>query len=120
MRAIDPGHVYELDCLDGGNPQTVIFVKREGAGYPFNIGHHAGTNCQEVLRALIDRAKYLQRQIPCPETELALDHLRSALRLFEERAALRHGRELPNIPVEIESVPTCKTCGHIGCAGHVA
>lgn len=118
MRSLDPGHVYEVDCLDVGTPQTITFVKREGPGYPFNVGHHAGTNCQEVIRVLIDRVKYLQRQIACSENELVIDHLRAALRLFEERAAFRHKRDLPPIPIEIELMPTCTECGHIGCDAH--
>lgn len=118
MRVADPGHVYEVDCLDGGSPQRIVFVKREGPGYPFNVGHHAGTNCQEVIRVLVDRVKYLQRQIPCAENELIIDHLRATLRLFEERAAFRHGRVLGSIPIEIEAMQWCQTCGHIGCTSH--
>jgi hypothetical protein len=46
-------------------------------------------------------------------------HLRSALIMFEERAAKRHGREPLTIgaPDEVEKLATCKVCGHIGCGG---
>lgn len=123
MRVVDPGHEYSLDSYDGGESVRLVFVKREGEGYPFNAGHHPGTNCQEVIRVLIDRVKYLQKQIPCEENELIINNLRSCLWAFEGRAAKRHGRAsvLPwqekyqAIPVEEQ--PTCTGCGHIGCSG---
>lgn len=128
MRVIDPGHVYELEWLDG-DPQnfgilgetpsenTLTFVKREGPGYPGNVGHHAGTNLQEVLRAMINRVKYLDAQIKHQNNSGILANLRHSLWLLEQRAAERHGRRLVDITwSEIESVPTCGYCGHIGCA----
>lgn len=119
MRVLDDGHAYSVDNYDGDWPQTLVFVKREGSGYPFNVGHHAGTNCQEVLRVLIDRVEYLQKQIPCAANESILQHLRLALRDFELRAAQRHNRALPIFWIgEIENVPTCSECGHIGCTGN--
>ena len=54
MEIIDPGHCYKPDTYDGYITETIVFMKREGVNYPFNIGHYAGTNCQEVLRILID------------------------------------------------------------------
>lgn len=117
MKVIDPGHEYELDSYDGGEPVRLVFVKREGEGYPFNVGHHPGTNCQEVIRALIDRVQYLQRQIPCDENPVVVNRLRDALWQFEQRAAERHGRLLPSFEAAIEKQPTCAGCGHIGCDG---
>ena len=117
MIEVDPGHEYLLDSYDGGEPVRITFVKREGEGYPFNVGHHPGANCQEVIRALIARVQYLQQQIPCPENSVVIQKLRDALWQFEIRAAQRHERMLPNFPLsEIELQPTCKRCGHIGCA----
>jgi hypothetical protein len=129
MKIIDPGHVYDLDWLDG-DPDTrglgpridmaenrLIFVKREGDGYPGNVGHHPGTNMQEVLRALIDRVKYLDRQIPHPRNETVISNLRHSLWCLEQRAAERHGRTWDPTWWEIELQPTCPKCGHIGCRG---
>lgn len=124
MKEIDPGHEYLLSSYDGQQENRLVFMKREGEGYPFNVGHHAGTNCQEVIRALIARLKYLQSQIPCDENLGALCHLRGALTAFEWRAARRHGRVL-YLPsdgppfCEIEELPTCVTCGHVQCTAHV-
>lgn len=129
MKVIDPGHEYELDVYDTdrvNDPSAVAyivdarlrFVKREGPGYPFNVGHHAGTNCQEVIRVLIDRVQYLQKQIPCDENVVVITKLREALWQFEQRAAERHGRSLSFAAGQkIETLPTCKGCGHVGCEG---
>lgn len=123
MKVIDPGHTYALDVLDGESstePEILRFVKREGEGYPGNVGHHPGTNMQEVIRALIDRVKYLNAQIPdWQRNRNVLDHLRQAIYYLEHRAAERHGR--PPLEVwqmySIEHYPTCAKCGHIGCEG---
>lgn len=119
MKIVEEGHQFLLESYDGESFNQLIFMKREGVGYPFNVGTHAGTNCQEVIRALISRVQYLQKQIPCAENEYIIDSLRDALQQFEDRAARRHGRELIPIVKEIESLPTCKKCGHIGCEEEV-
>lgn len=121
MRVIDPGHEYVLNHLDGNGEQRLVFVKREGEGYPGNVGSHEGTTMQEVLRALIHRAKYVQNQIPCTETYEAISSMRDALYRFEMRAARRHGRDRVYIAAHyenIESEPICEKCGHVGCGGN--
>lgn len=123
MTVRDPGHLYKLDVLDGdGEKETLRFVKREGSGYPGNVGHYPGTNCQEVLRALIDRVKYLDGQIPDSSNVAVLGHLRGALVSLEIRAARRHKRVPANALwiVDVENAPTCPECGHIGCDGKCA
>lgn len=127
MKVIDTGHVYELDLLDFAEGTCspylhghLIFVKREGEGYPGNVGHHPGTNMQEVLRALIDRVQYLDSQISDQRNNTVLFNLRCALLHLERRAAERHGRafgEALSSHVGIETLPTCPKCGHIGCGG---
>lgn len=120
MKIIDAGHAYLLDGYDGGSKQQLTFLKREGDGFPFNHGSNGGTNCQEVLRALIDRTEYLLRQVPCAETEAAVGCMKTALFLFEARAARRHARHLDfadlSAPVRMQP---CTTCGHIECGGHL-
>lgn len=117
MKVLDAGHEYLLDSYDGGEPVRLTFVKREGNGYPFNVGHHPGTNCQEVTRALITRTFYLDRQIRSFWNAVAVFGYRLALWSFERRAATRHGRHLPFKFVGLELEPTCAGCGHIGCTG---
>lgn len=122
MEAIDPGHKYHLRSLDlpyglERGFETLTFVKREGPGYPGNVGHHSGTTTQEVLRALIQRAQYVNGQIPDPANGLVIQNLREAIWHLEQRAARRHGRPwtLPIAFEGIEELPTCPRCNHIGC-----
>jgi len=117
MKVVDPGHAYALLMLDSTREAFLRFVKREGEGYPGNSGHYAGTNMQEVMRALIDRLKYLNDQIPDRRNHWIIGALRESISLLEERAAERHGRPFPKVPFEIETVPFCPKCGHIGCKG---
>lgn len=117
MKVLDPGHVYLLDTLDGEALVSLRFVKREGPGYPGNFGHYPGTNIQEVLRALIDRMKYLNEQIPDKRNESVMVYLRNALFTLELRAAERHGRGIENFTFPLEEMPACTKCGHIGCQG---
>lgn len=124
MEVVDPGHYYNLRVLDASEIDHPIFgvelcfVKREGEGYPGNVGHHAGTTSQEVLRALIDRSIYVDNQIPDPANAIVLRCLREALWELELRAAKRHGRSFTHYPVlKIETFPTCEKCNHIGCKG---
>lgn len=121
MNETDSGHSYQLHNLDGEYPaNNLTFVKRVGEGYPGNAGPaHPGTNCQEVIRTLIARVKYLQGQIPDVSNQHILWNLRSALYQFEDRAARRHGRVLDDLelPHDIENVPPCPLCGHIQCGG---
>ena len=115
MKVIDPGHFYELNGFDGGRQLVLRFMKRVGEGYPHNTEPpYPGTNCQEVIRALIDRVKYLNMQIPHPQNDVILEGLRAALTAFEVRAAERHGREFKAMEM-IENEPSCLACGHIGC-----
>lgn len=123
MNVVDPGHAYLLNVLDGDKAQPLVFVKRQGPAYPGNENSYPGTNLQEVLRACIDRVKYVDSQLPCDENKLVLGHLRHCIRLLEVRAAMRHGRDVDMFDYRnrtmstVETMPTCPECGHIGCAG---
>lgn len=127
MKVIDPGHVYQLQSLDTlpmVEDQDVIltFVKRVGKKYPGNVGPHPGTTMQEVIRALIDRLKYVDNQHPHDANESTILHLRDALMALEFRAAELHGRlqdfkdrfAMDDCP---EYLLTCPKCLHIGCEG---
>lgn len=122
MRCEDPGHRFALRVLDADDDareQMLTFVKREGPGYPGNIGTYPGTTSQEALRALIDRAEYVNNQERCAETEAVMQLMRAALLLLEIRAARRHGRALDLVSVDqLENTDVCSSCGHIGCTGN--
>lgn len=115
MTTVDHGHVYSLLPIDGTDAQALTFVKREGPGYPGNIGHHSGTNCQSVIRALCDRVRYLQNQIPHPNNLHILDYLMRSNWLLEQRAAERHGLSFNLTPEQAIEMPMCPVCGHVVC-----
>ncbi len=121
MEVVDPGHEYLLDSLDGEQMNHLIFVKREGEKFPGNVGHHPGTTMQEVLRALIDRAQYVNNQVKCHETTMAIDNMEFALLWLEQRAAKRHGRSESFLDIERKDIISgknkCSKCGHVGCSG---
>lgn len=117
---LEPGHSYLLNVLDDHaalGPVRLEFVKRDHPPekYPGNVGHHSGTTIQEVMRAVIDRLKYVNDQIPCSETGHAIADARSLIWWLEKRAARVHGRDFDLRIYDIEDQPTCPTCGHIGC-----
>lgn len=115
MKVLEPGHKYLLDSYDGELEIILPFMKRIGAKYPFNEPPpHPGTNIQEVVRGLIDRLFYLQRQNPCVENQLSIEFLRDILYLMEKRAAINHGR--PFTPYRRHMIEEWKTNpldGHI-------
>lgn len=88
MKVIDPGHIYELDQLGDNNKQKLVFIKRSGGAIQYEK-EWPGLQTQEVLRALIDRTKYLDCVLSCKETKEALKHLRMAVFWYEARAFRR-------------------------------
>ena len=121
MRVIDPGHLFELDHLDGRDTELLRFVKRIGDKYPGNAAPaYEGTTMQEVLRALISRSQYVNTQRPCMQTALAIKLLREALRCMEIRAARERGdaaaEDAIRVMPSLEFEPTCVGCGHVLCS----
>jgi hypothetical protein len=117
MKVLDPGHRYALAHLDGEGEEILQFVKREGEGYPGNVGHCEGTTLQEGLRVFIDRANYVNNQIPNQHTLDAIGHMKMAIYEFEVRAAERHNRF---VDFDVQGAvygEICKKCGHVGCKG---
>lgn len=110
----DAGHSYTLDCLDEYYyHQHLQFVKRVGDKYPGNAFSSAGTTSQEVLRALIDRAYYVNNQLPSWYTRLGAILMKLTIWLFECRAAKIHGRGIPDMNEAVYGA-TCWKCGHVG------
>ena len=81
---------------------------------PGNVGRAEGVTIQEVLRALIDRAEYVNRQTPCAETGETIALMTAAVQRMEARAARLHGREAPSAE-ECVRGSACDRCGHVGC-----
>ena len=124
MKVLDPGHRYLLAHLDGDAEAPLVFVKRVGEKYPGNVGPHEGTTTQEVLRALIERAKFVEAQKPSRHNAAAIYHLREALFALELRAAVERDDQVEfslatsRRRPDIEVVPTCGRCGHVACRAH--
>jgi hypothetical protein len=144
---LDPGHEYairEIGLKDGQTDerkytgkQLLVFVKREGDGYPGNIGHHPGVTTQELLRVVAMRMEYVDKQEHAFENDEVVYHLTMAMFYLELRAAKRHGlateflRSLnlnEKTPVnyalpeddcqdvsKIMDLEPCTTCGHVVC-----
>lgn len=82
MKILDKGHTYLLDDNKSSTKTTkLVFMKDKkinGSGYN-------GTTNQEVLRALIDRVKFLEKQCHSDYNKDIIYHLRKALVLHECR-----------------------------------
>lgn len=117
MRVLDPGHKYALRRLDGVGEEILTFVKREGGGYPGNVGHYEGTTLQEALRAEIDRGIYVNNQIPDQDTLTAIGYMKMAVYHLGLRAARRHNRPILFDVHQAVFGETCEKCGHVGCEG---
>lgn len=96
MRVLYPGHRYALANLkeDG---ETVLQFKQD-APHP----EPAGTSCQEVLRALIDRVSVLDVERPWSGNASIIQRLREVIALFEARALIRKAEK--NEPLELVEV----------------
>ena len=121
MRIVEYGHTYLLDPYDGGDPVVLTFVKRNTPPekYPGNSNSHPGTITQEVLRALLERTRYVNNQIPHPNNLEVIGYLRESLFLLEERANSLHGRHLEHNLDILETMNSCKKCGHVQCGDHM-
>lgn len=138
MEVLDLGHSYLVHQYDahpdsGFIEANITFMKRNEPSekYPGNINYYPGTNCQEVLRVLIDRVNYLDNQQEDYDNNEIIHSLRKDLYLFERRNWWnKHHTEkgwfehfgskgidtISDQPIEL--LPTCRTCGHWFCEEH--
>jgi hypothetical protein len=95
MKILYPGHRYALDILDAPEDrQTRLLVPLQ---FVQRKPHHVpmpGTTNQEVCRALIDRVKVLNAEVPWVGNAEILRCLRRVIFLHELRAYLRHREKL--------------------------
>lgn len=119
MKVLDSGHSYKLLSLDGQLTQVLTFVKRcdlqNPERFPGNQDAHPGTTIQSVLRALLERLRYLQGQVWSAENVIIILFLRFSLWLMEFRAARRHGRFYFHSLKYSELKQMCPKCGHTQC-----
>ena len=98
MKVLNRGHVYKLNNNKSPSHSILTFFKDKkinGEGFD-------GTTNQEVLRALIDRIKFLDSQKPHPVNDEVINCLRKAIVLHEQR----HLDRLLEKGVEIENLET--------------
>lgn len=79
------GHVYGIGSGEHGH--YLHFQQGPVPQYGAN-----GTTNEAVLSILIHRTEHLNAQFQCAENEVALEHMRAALRSFEARTAARLAR----------------------------
>jgi hypothetical protein len=108
MKALTPGHRYELDDFENAGRQVLQFIHKEPEplapdphpgpgrvpwGQNLNLRTVSdGTTNEEVLRMLIDRMQFLQSKFPCRENALVITKLEESLMWLEKRTADRVAR----------------------------
>lgn len=101
MVVIDPGHLYKLKDNQTNKHDIILkFYKDKN----INGDGYDGTSNQEVIRALIDRVKFLDKQKPHPNNEEIIKCLRKVIILHEQR----HLDRLLEKGVEIENLEVCE------------
>lgn len=105
MKVIDNGHKYKLQNLKTKGNQCLSFYKD---GNINNGDTEVGTSNQEVIRALIDRVNFLEKQKHHYLNKKIIKHLRKALILHE----MRHLDRKVDKKLEIEKIKLLKD-GHI-------
>lgn len=109
MKIIDRGHKYKLNNLKTNGNQLICFYKD---GKINNTKTKKGTSNQEVLRVLIDRVSFLEKQKHHYLNKRIIKHLRKALVLHE----MRHLSRKVDKNVDIENISLEKD-GHFKVIG---
>lgn len=96
-RATDQGYTYELDNVDGGQPQTLQFIRKvpttPNDGSPLETMINGTTN-EAVIDVLIDRIKFLDDIMHSDFNTDAIQHLEAALLALQNRTADREARSV--------------------------
>lgn len=90
MKAITPGHLYQLENYKDDSISELSFYDQTG---PVQ-----GTTNEEVLRVLIDRIGYLQTFTPCRQNAIVLTMLEQALMWLNHRTEDRVRRGVEGTP----------------------
>lgn len=104
MKVLKEGHKYELESLDGGEPQTIQFIEKEatvperGSLTPRFITVNDGTTNEEMIEVLIHRMIYLQNKFSCKENAMTITKLEEALLWQNKRTADRIKRQVEGKP----------------------
>ena len=112
MRILKEGHLYELESMEGTNPQRIQFIEKIIASEVINMGIDCsietngfvtindGTTNEEVLKMLIDRCQTLLKKLPSRETALVITKLEEALMWLNKRTEnrIKQGVENTSLP----------------------
>ena len=86
MRVITPGHKYELDNFEGDKKKYLQFIQKdplttspEDDNYKDLITIENGTTTEEVLKVIVDRFAYLNKQFPSRKNSIILTKLEESL-----------------------------------------
>jgi hypothetical protein len=121
MKILDAGHRYSLVVLDRTDDTEAVltFVKRfdplDPSKFPGNFNSYQGTTSQEVIRCLLDRARYVQNQKWCLENVIVIFSLRIAIWALEFRASRKHRKLYFKSMTYAEHQQMCPLCGHTNC-----
>jgi hypothetical protein len=89
MKALTPGHLYELDNFNGSpQKQRLQFIEKDAAMNTINDG----TTNEEVFIMLIDRLRHLHEKLPSRESALAITKSEEALLWLNKRTMDRKAR----------------------------
>lgn len=105
MQILDEGHKYLLDDNKSESNTNILTFFKDSE---INVSGYAGTTNQEVIRALINRVQYLEKQLPNEVNKDIIKHLRIALILHEKR----HLDRLIDKDLPVEKLEVFKD-GHI-------
>jgi hypothetical protein len=94
MKTIQEGHEYLLANTNG--EQTLSFLRKEATGEKdgeLEIAEDGTTN-EEVLKMLINRFYFLQKQNACRENSIVITKLEESLMWLEKRTVDRVARNV--------------------------
>jgi hypothetical protein len=84
------GHYYELRWINKDGAPEIRWIFFQDGAVPTE-GVNGLTN-EALLAIVIHRTETINAKFPCTENELALQYMRRALELFNERTAKRKAR----------------------------
>ena len=96
MKAITPGHRYELNNFENNQfpGQILQFIEKvpvtEGSTELRTVND--GTTNEEVLGMMLDRLNNLQANFPCRENAVAITYIETGLLWLNHRTANRQAR----------------------------
>jgi len=110
MKVLKEAHLYELDSVEGTNPQKLQFIEKAMVIQKGEIYETAlqpakfqtvtdGVTNEEVLKVLIDRLTTLEKKLPCRENSIAVRKAEECLMWLEKRTANRIAQNVENTPL---------------------